>query len=41
MSEALASPADVTARIAALEVSLARANAALAARDQLIDTLRG
>jgi transposase len=35
------SPADVTARIAALEASLARANAALAARDLLIDTLRG
>jgi len=39
--EALVSPADATARIAALEASLARANAALAARDLLIDTLRG
>ena len=35
------SPADATARIAALEASLARANAALAARDLLVDTLRG
>ncbi|KQM34485.1 IS66 family transposase [Sphingomonas sp. Leaf10] len=41
VSEALVSPADATARIAALEASLARANAALAARDLLIDTLRG
>ena len=41
MSEAPVSPADATARIAALEASLARANAALAARDLLIDTLRG
>ena len=41
MSEAPVSPADATARIAALEDSLARANAALAARDLLIDTLRG
>jgi chromosome segregation ATPase len=39
--EAPVSPADATARIAALEASLARANAALAARDLLIDTLRG
>ncbi len=41
MSEASVAPADATARIAALEASLARANAALAARDLLIDTLRG
>ena len=41
MSEAPVSPADATARIAALEALLARANAALAARDLLIDTLRG
>jgi transposase len=41
VSEASVSPADATARIAALEASLARANAALAARDLLIDTLRG
>ena len=41
MSEAPVSPADAAARIAALEASLARANAALAARDLLIDTLRG
>ena len=41
MSEAPAAPFDTTARIAALEASLARANAALAARDLLIDTLRG
>jgi transposase len=41
VSEAPVSPADATARIAALEASLARANAALAARDLLIDTLRG
>jgi transposase len=41
VSEALAIPSDVTARIAALEASLARANAALAARDLLIDTLGG
>ena len=41
MSEAPVSPADATARIAALEASLAWANAALAARDLLIDTLRG
>ena len=41
MSEAPVSPVDATARIAALEASLARANAALAARDLLIDTLRG
>lgn len=41
MSEAPVSPADAIARIAALEASLARANAALAARDILIDTLRG
>ena len=41
MSEAPAAPSDTTARIAALEASLARANAALAARDLLIDTLRG
>ncbi|MGI4949070.1 MAG: IS66 family transposase, partial [Janthinobacterium lividum] len=41
MSEAPVSSADATARIAALEASLARANAALAARDLLIDTLRG
>lgn len=39
--EAPVSPADAAARIAALEASLARANAALAARDLLIDTLRG
>jgi len=39
--EAPVSPADAIARIAALEASLARANAALAARDLLIDTLRG
>lgn len=41
MPEALAAPSDTDARIAALEASLARANAALAARDLLIDTLRG
>ena len=41
MSEASAAPSDTDARIAALEASLARANAALAARDLLIDTLRG
>lgn len=41
MSEARVSSADATARIAALEASLARANAALAARDLLVDTLRG
>ena len=41
MSEAPVSSADAAARIAALEASLARANAALAARDLLIDTLRG
>jgi transposase len=41
MSEAPVSSIDATARIAALEASLARANAALAARDLLIDTLRG
>jgi hypothetical protein len=41
MSEAPVSSSDAAARIAALEVSLARANAALAARDLLIDTLRG
>ena len=41
MSEAPGSSVDATARIAALEASLARANAALAARDLLIDTLRG
>ena len=41
MSEAPVSPADATARIAALEALLARANAALAARDLLIDSLRG
>lgn len=41
MSEAPVSPDDATARIAALEASLARAHAALAARDLLIDTLRG
>jgi len=41
VSEAPVSPADATARIAALEALLARANAALAARDLLIDTLRG
>ena len=41
MSEAPVSSPDTTARIAALEASLARANAALAARDLLIDTLRG
>ncbi len=41
VSEAPVSPADAIARIAALEASLARANAALAARDLLIDTLRG
>ena len=41
VSEAPVSPADAAARIAALEASLARANAALAARDLLIDTLRG
>jgi len=41
VSEAPVSPAYATARIAALEASLARANAALAARDLLIDTLRG
>lgn len=39
--EAPAAPSDTDARIAALEASLARANAALAARDLLIDTLRG
>jgi len=39
VSEAPVSPADAAARIAALEASLARANAALAARDLLIDTL--
>jgi hypothetical protein len=37
VSEAPVSPADTAARIAAL----ARANAALAARDLLIDILRG
>jgi transposase len=41
MPEAPVSPDDATARIAALEASLARAHAALAARDLLIDTLRG
>ncbi len=41
MLEAPVSPDDATARIAALEASLARAHAALAARDLLIDTLRG
>ena len=41
VSEAPAASSDATARIAALEASLARANAALAARDLLIDTLRG
>jgi len=41
VSEAPVSSADAPARIAALEASLARANAALAARDLLIDTLRG
>ena len=41
MLKAPAIPSDATARIAALEASLARANAALAARDLLIDTLRG
>ncbi|WP_425475302.1 IS66 family transposase [Sphingomonas silueang] len=41
MSEAPVSSVDPAARIAALEASLARANAALAARDLLIDTLRG
>ena len=41
MSEAPAAPSDAVARIAALETSLALANAALAARDLLIDTLRG
>nr|WP_084253700.1 IS66 family transposase [Sphingomonas pituitosa] len=41
VSEAPVSPADATARIAALEALLARANAALAARDLLIDSLRG
>ena len=35
------SPSDAEARIAVLEASLARANAALAARDLLIETLRG
>jgi len=39
--ETRVSPADAAARIAALEASLARANAALAARNLLIDTLRG
>jgi transposase len=41
VSEAPVSPVDATARIAALEALLARANAALAARDLLIDSLRG
>ena len=41
MSEAPAVSPDTISRIAALEASLARANAALAARDLLIDTLRG
>ena len=41
MSEAPVSSVDPAARIAALEASLARANAAPAARDLLIDTLRG
>jgi len=41
MPEAPVSPDDATARIAALEASLARAHAALATRDLLIDTLRG
>ena len=41
MLEAPVSSADAAVRIAALEVLLARANAALAARDLLIDTLRG
>ncbi len=41
MSETPVAPGDATERIAAPEASLARANAALAARDLLIDTLRG
>ena len=41
MSEAPAAPSDTDARIAALEALLARANTALAARDLLIDMLRG
>lgn len=41
VSQAPAASPDTIARIAALEASLARANAALAARDLLIDTLRG
>ena len=41
MSEAPGFSDDATARITALEASLAWANAALAARDLLIDTLRG
>jgi len=41
VSEAPVSLANAAVRIAALEASLARANAALAARDLLIDTLRG
>jgi len=41
VSEAPVFSDDATARIAALEASLAQANAALAARDLLIDTLRG
>lgn len=41
MSEAPAASPDTIARIAALEALLVHANAALAARDLLIDTLRG
>ncbi|MGW8278823.1 IS66 family transposase [Sphingomonas aurantiaca] len=41
MSQASLAPSDAEARIAVLEASLARANAALAARDLLIETLRG
>lgn len=41
MPEAFATPSDADARIAALQASLARANAGLGARDLLIDTLRG
>jgi transposase len=41
VSQAPLAPSDAEARIAVLEASLARANAALAARDLLIETLRG
>jgi transposase len=41
VSQASLAPSDAEAWIAVLEASLARANAALAARDLLIETLRG